>query len=96
MNKFQEQCTKICKEIILNKGCSLLQFHSVIGKRETYLRAEITADAKYEIYVYDDEAGLMIGHEWFPFEKADYPSPEKLIEAFGRLLREKIPRLLEE
>jgi hypothetical protein len=79
MNDFQSKCINKCKDVIRD-----IQFVEIIGKSETYYKADINHNNQFlEIYVYNDEAGVMIDKEnWTIFEKPDYDSPDELIKSF--------------
>ena len=90
---FQERCLEECKNIFRQIAAPRYgDFEKIVGKRETYFKA--TAEGPnhaLEVYVYQDEAGYMLdGKRWTIFEKPDYRSENKLLEAFLKSLREKL------
>ncbi len=92
MNDFQQKCLEVTQEILREKGIALCCFKEVIGKTQTYLMSEIILGGnRYGIYIYEDEAGLGINKKWFICEKPDFRSSQKLVQAFSRLLLEKLP-----
>ena len=94
INNFQRECIEAVLGALKSKGFPSCQFRQVVGKSETYQMASVTArEQLYKIYVYEDEAGLGIGREWFICEKPDFRSPQKLIQAFSRILSDKLPQL---
>ena len=91
MNEFQRECVAACLQVLQDKGLDC-QFHEVIGKTQQYLMGSVSVgQRRYEIYVYDDEAGLAIDKQWFSCERPDFHSSKDLIQAFARMLSDKIP-----
>lgn len=89
---FQKECMATCLSVLREKGFGECQFHEAAGKDERYFVANFSfGGRRFEIYVYEDEAGLFVGKEWFICEKPDYRSPQELIQAFSRMLLEKLP-----
>jgi hypothetical protein len=81
-----------CKEVMQEGGFAHIEFQEVVGKSEAYYKADVQAGKKkVEIFVYDDEAGVMVdGHDWTPCERPDYDSDAELVEAFANKLAEKL------
>ena|SRR3989338_478298 len=93
MNKFQQKCVEVSQQILQKKGFTSCQFQEVKGKKETYFLTKLSKISKtYEIYIYDDEAGIAIGKEWFICERPDFSSDQELIDAFSKMLLEKLPK----
>jgi len=91
MNEFQRACVATCLRVLREKGFSDCRFREVTGKTERYFVASVSvAERHYEIYVYDDEAGLAIDKQWFPCERPDFRSSKDLIQAFSRMLSDKL------
>lgn len=79
----------LTERILKEKGLSAV--FEEAGQQERYLVAKVSSPKqRYEIYVYLDEAGLMIGREWLICERPDFKSADELIHAFGQILSEKI------
>ena len=92
MNDFQRKCIEVSQGILMEKGLKPCPFQEILGKTETYLMAAFDMfDYRYEIYVYDDEAGLMVDKDFSICEKPDFKSSQELIVAFSKILNEKLP-----
>ena len=93
MTGFQKQCLSTITQVLNDKQLTnVLTFRKVSGKQEEYLIAEgMLGNMNCEIYIYVDEAGLMIGNKWFLCERAAYRNQQVLITAFSKLLAEKLP-----
>ena len=92
MNDFQRKCIEVSKGILMEKGLKPCPFQEIIGKTETYFLATFDVlDHHYEIYVYDDEAGLTVDKDFSICEKPDFKSSQELIQAFEKILTEKLP-----
>ena len=74
-------------------GFDSCQFREMSGKTESYLVAQIPIEDQHaEIYVYNDETGLMVNKQWFVCERPDFQSDKELIRAFSEMLSEKLTR----
>ena len=91
INEFQRECIEEVLKTLKSKGLPPCQFKHVAGRSEQYQVAPVTVGGQlYEIYVYEDEAGLKSKRGWFICEKPDFHSSQDLIHAFSKLLEEKL------
>ena len=89
MNDFQEKCKTLVDRVLKKKG--LRASFAEAGKNERYLVAQFRSPTqKYEVYIYENEAGLMVGNDWLICEQPDFVSADELIAALGRMLSEQI------
>lgn len=85
MTDFQKYCIDTCRVFLRDiKGFENVHFEEQVGKLEVFYTATIKiADHAIKLYIYADEAGFMRdGKHWTIYEKPDYPSGDKLIDAF--------------
>ena len=89
MNEFQTKCKALVERILGEKRLHV--GFAEAGQHERYLIAKLELSGQtYEIYIYEDEAGMGVGDDWFICEKPDFSSTDELMAAFGRILSEKI------
>ncbi len=93
MTEFQGRCLEKVKQLLHDKGLAdKLVFQEIQGRHEQYLLAEQTlGKTKYQIYIYADEAGLMVLDKWSICERPAFTDELVLIQAFCQLLAEKLP-----
>ena len=90
MTDFQKLCIEECDKLFLSKGYNVT-FEKIIGKKETYYIGYLRLSNEFEIYIYDDEAGLGINKtEWMHCERPDYESDEELIAGFINILDKQV------
>ena len=93
MNEFQRKCMEVCDQVLVEFRISPEEFHEVKGKSEFYFLKQFTVEGRsYEIYLYEDEAGLMVGKEWLPCERYDFKSMEELARALANKLRAQLQK----
>ena len=91
MNDFQRKCVEASLSILKEKGLEPCQFQEIKGKTQTYLKAQFAVRGhQYELYVYEDEAGVAMDERWSICETPDFKSPDELIKGFCKILNERL------
>lgn len=89
MNEFQRNC--IAEILVLFKELKIPEplFKEIEGRSEQYYLARAVSDGRsLDIYVYEDEVGMMVDEKWTVCEKPDSRSFQELIKQFSGILRE--------
>ena len=89
-NDFQWSALQRATSAVLDSGFVFLApCAEVIGRKERYFKCVVErAGTQLEIFIYDDEAGVMRnGDDWTIFERPDYDSDEALLSSFEKVLR---------
>ncbi|MCA9582494.1 MAG: hypothetical protein KC416_11915 [Myxococcales bacterium] len=61
------------------------------GKNENYFVVRFSADQKsIDVYVYDDEAGILENEVWTSFERWDHESPGALVESLCQAISDRM------
>jgi len=84
-SNFQNVCIAECQDLLKkNMGIENLNFEQVVGRNELFYKASLNLNKNdIDIYIYSDEAGIMIdGNNWIIFERPDYSNDENLIKSF--------------
>lgn len=81
---FQLKCREALEKLLLDKGLSAA--FEVQGVDEKYMLARLAnLGDRFEVYIYEDEAGFFSGEEWHPYERVDFDSDADLI---GKLMHD--------
>lgn len=94
---FQLHCASEVAKLLREKGLSFRR-EPIEGNEESYFifRMDSSTVEPLEIYVYEDEAGFLVGKDWHIWESPDYETPQELISAFLKSLRSSIEDALDE
>lgn len=83
MTNFQKKCIKEVIYTLAEYGLGEVHPQLRGNKEKYYLISLDLGKSKIELYVYEDEAGIMLeDNRWIIFEKPDYKSDDKLINDF--------------
>lgn len=91
---FQVRCRSALEKMLGTSGFSAPLEH-VVGSGESYFRVLVKeVPIRFEIFVYEDEAGFFEGESWHAFEAVDFDTDDELVDRFVRDVEVSLARLL--